>query len=140
MSDELIDSVENLKDSFKKILEMNQKFQKGGIIPNGKQEAIFNVSREGKKLSFKKKVDSNQTKLVKHARKLGASVQHLHAVGGGVPDVIIGYQGKNYLCEVKAEQGKLNALQVTWFENWKGQACVIRTEKDIDELLKIRYI
>jgi len=137
LSDELIDSVENLKDSFKKILEMNQKFQKGGIIPNGKQEAIFNVSREGKKLSFKKKVDSNQVKLVKHARKLGASVQHLHAVGGGVPDVIIGYQGKNYLCEVKTEQGKLNALQVKWHSDWTGHSCVIRTENDINNLLGV---
>ena len=89
---------------------------------------------------FKKKVDSNQVRLVKHARKLGASVQHLHAVGGGVVDLIIGYQGKNYLCEVKTEKGRLNELQVSWFENWEGQACVIRTEKDIDELLKIRYI
>lgn len=137
MSDELIDSVENLKDSFKKILEMNQKFQKGGIIPNGNQEAIFNVSREGKKLSFKKKVDANQTKLVKYARKLGASVQHLHAVGGGVVDLIIGYQGKNYLCEVKAENGKLNELQIKWHTDWKGQCCVIRTEKDLELLLGV---
>ena len=88
-------------------------------------------------MSFKKKVDSNQSKLVKHARKLGASVQHLHAVGGGVPDLIIGYQGKNYLCEVKAELGKLNALQVTWFENWKGHAIVIRTEKDLELLIGV---
>ena len=49
MSDELIDSVENLKDSFKKIFEMNQKFQKGGIIPNEKEESVFNASREDKK-------------------------------------------------------------------------------------------
>ena len=88
-------------------------------------------------MSFKKKVDSNQVRLVKHARRLGASVQHLHAVGGGVPDIIIGYQGINYLCEIKAEQGKLNALQVSWFENWKGQVCVIRTENDLNLLLGV---
>ena len=48
-----------------------------------------------------KKVDSNQTRVVKALRELGATVQHLHAVGKGCPDLLVGYKGSNYLLEVK---------------------------------------
>lgn len=88
-------------------------------------------------MSFKKKVDSNQVELVSHARKMGATVQHLHSVGGGVPDIVLGYDGKNYLCEIKTLKGKLNELQVCWFDAWEGQVCVIRTKEDINELLGV---
>lgn len=86
---------------------------------------------------YAKKVDSNQAELVDYARSLGASVQHLHNVGGGVCDLIIGYNGKNYLAEVKTEKGKLNELQVMFFDHWKGQAKVVRTKEDIKELLGV---
>tara|TARA_R110002153_G_scaffold57939_3_gene159161 strand:- start:279 stop:563 length:285 start_codon:yes stop_codon:yes gene_type:complete len=89
-------------------------------------------------LGYHKKVDANQADLVKYIRSLGASVQHLYAVGGGVPDIIIGYNGKNYLAEVKTLKGKLNPLQVMWFEAWGGQCQVIRTKEDINELLGVR--
>ena len=85
---------------------------------------------------FAKKVDANQNALCKYAKSLGASVQYMHSVGAGFPDVILGYEGVNYLCEIKTEKGKLNALQVEWFKNWKGQAVVVRTESDIKMLLK----
>lgn len=84
------------------------------------------------------KVDQNQKELVQYARNLGASVTHLHNVHGGVPDILIGYRGFNYLAEIKNEKGKLNELQVKWFNNWGGQARVIRTKEDINELLNIR--
>ncbi len=88
-------------------------------------------------MGYNKKVDANQADLVKYIRSLGASVQHLYAVGGGVPDIIIGYNGKNYLAEVKTLKGKLNPLQVMWFEAWGGQCQVIRTKEDINELLGV---
>ena len=84
------------------------------------------------------KVDQNQKELVEYARSIGATVTHLHSVGSGVPDILIGYNGSNYLAEIKNEKGKLNALQVKWFNNWSGQARVIRTKEDINELLNIR--
>ena len=87
-------------------------------------------------MSYAKKVDSNQKMLVDHARLLGASVTHLHNVGKGIPDLCIGYEGDNYLCEVKRPDGKLNALQVEWHTNWLGQCCVIRTKEDLNFLLK----
>ena len=87
-------------------------------------------------MSYAKRVDSNQVELVEYARLLGASVEHLHKVGGGVPDLVLGYEGKNYLCEVKTIKGKLNDLQIKWFTKWNGQACVIRTKEDLNFLLK----
>lgn len=84
---------------------------------------------------YAKKVDANQVALVRYARELGASVQHLHSVGGGVCDLIIGHNGINYLCEVKTEKGKLNALQVEFMQGWKGHTCVIRTKEDVKLLL-----
>ena len=48
-----------------------------------------------------KKVDSNQTRVVKALRELGATVQHLHAVGKGCPDIVVGYKNRNYLLEIK---------------------------------------
>jgi hypothetical protein len=89
-------------------------------------------------MGYHKKVDANQAELVKYIRSLGASVQHLHSVGGGVPDIIIGYNDKNYLAEIKTLKGKLNELQVVWFEAWCGQCQVIRTKEDINELLGVR--
>jgi len=86
-------------------------------------------------MSYAKKVDANQKNLVEYARSLGASVQHLHNVGKGVCDLIIGYNGKNYLCEVKTLKGSLNKIQVKWHNEWLGQCCVIRTKEDIDLLL-----
>ena len=88
-------------------------------------------------MSWAKKVDSNQKELCDYIRSRGASVCYLHAVGGGVPDIVIGYNGKNYLCEIKTLKGKLNNLQVAWFEAWSGHCVVIRTKEDINNILGV---
>ena len=82
-----------------------------------------------------KKVDKNQKELCDYAKSIGVSVCYLHAVGSGVPDIILGYDGINYLCEIKTQTGKLNELQVKWFEDWSGQCTVIRTKEDIRNLV-----
>ena len=46
------------------------------------------------------KVDANQAAIVKVLRQMGASVQPLHTVGQGTPDLLVGIQGRNYLLEV----------------------------------------
>jgi hypothetical protein len=89
-------------------------------------------------MGYAKKVDANQLQIVEYARSLGASVQHLHGVGRGVPDLVIGYKGKNYLAEVKGLKGKLNELQVKWFTEWSGQAQVVKNKEDIDTLLGLK--
>lgn len=44
-------------------------------------------------MSFKKRVDRNQPEIVKALREAGASIGHLHAVGQGMPDVVVGVEG-----------------------------------------------
>ena len=90
-----------------------------------------------------KKVDSNQTRVVKALRELGATVQHLHAVGKGFPDLLVGYKGSNYLLEVKdcekpESQRKLTPDQVIWHYDWKGQVDIVTSpEEAIDKILQM---
>lgn len=77
-------------------------------------------------------IDDNQPEIVKALRAAGASVEPLHAVGGGVPDLLVGYRGVNYLLEVKnpmksPAQQALTKKQKEWHPKWRGQLCVVRT-------------
>ena len=80
--------------------------------------------------------DNNQPVIVATLRQCGASVCHLHAVGRGVPDLLVGYRGYNMLVEVKTATGHLNALQETWHTSWRGQVAVIYTTEDAVALLQ----
>ena len=88
---------------------------------------------------YRKKIDINQPELVDYARSLGASVAHLHRVGGGVPDLLIGFDGKNYLIEVKNEKGKLNKLQIKFRDEWNGNFFVARNKEDIRSILDGKF-
>jgi hypothetical protein len=73
-----------------------------------------------------KRVDSTQTQIVKELRRVGMDVQHLHGVGQGCPDILVGYRGKNILLEIKKdEKAKLTPDQVIWHSVWKGQVAVV---------------
>ena len=72
-------------------------------------------------------MDKNQSDIVKALRDVGASVTLLHAVGGGVPDLLVGYRQENYLLEVKDVKGRVNPLQSKWHLEWRGHAFVVRT-------------
>lgn len=76
------------------------------------------------------RVDKNQAVIVVGLRKFGASVQSLATVGKGVPDLLVGYNGKNWLLEVKGENGTLTAPQVVWHAEWKGTVYVVRNIGD----------
>lgn len=79
------------------------------------------------------KVDRNQAPIVEMLRQVGASVEPLHAVGRGVPDLLVGYRGRTYLLEVKTDRGDLTDDQRAWHGRWRGHLAVIRTA---DEALK----
>ena len=71
------------------------------------------------------RTDSNQEEIVKALRAVGASVESLAAVGHGVPDLLVGYQGKTILMEVKdgekpPSQRKLTPDQGKWHYEWNG--------------------
>lgn len=86
-----------------------------------------------------KRVDDNQAQLVKQIRQLGATVRHLHMVGDGLPDIIVGYRKKNFLIEIKdfkksKSQKKLTADEQEFFDTWKGQVDKCET---LDEIIKV---
>ncbi len=76
------------------------------------------------------KIDSNQPEIVEKLRELGASVQILSAVGKGCPDLLVGFQGRNLLLEVKdgdlvPSARKLTPDQLGWHAGWQGQVTVV---------------
>ena len=47
------------------------------------------------------KIDANHVQVVLALEAAGATVQSLAAVGQGVPDLLVGFQGKTLLMEIK---------------------------------------
>lgn len=66
--------------------------------------------------------DSNHDEVVAALEGIGASVADLAAVGNGCPDLLVGYQGHNYILEVKSNgKVKLNAHQGKFHTHWLGR-------------------
>lgn len=85
------------------------------------------------------KVDANQAAIVNALREIGVTVQPLHAVGSGCPDLLCGFRGRNILIEVKdgdkyPSARKLTADQVKWHGGWKGQVAVV---EDVDAAIAV---
>jgi hypothetical protein len=78
------------------------------------------------------RVDDNQVEVARALRDAGATVMHLHRVGGGCPDLCVGYRGITYLVEVKdgskpPSAQKLTPAQEDWHRDWRGHACVVNS-------------
>lgn len=78
------------------------------------------------------KVDVTQAAIVAALKGAGVTVLHLHSVGGGCPDLLAGFRGRNVLIEVKPNIGspsarKLRANQAEWHAGWKGQVATVET-------------
>jgi hypothetical protein len=76
--------------------------------------------------------DSNQPEIVKQLRSVGVSVQCLHSMGKGVPDLLCGFRGKNALLELKDGSKPPSAQRLTtderdWHAKWAGQVAVVST-------------
>lgn len=77
------------------------------------------------------KRDKNEADIVRVLEYVGATVTPLS--DKGVPDLLVGYDGENYLLEVKDKRGTLTSDQVEWHEAWAGSVQVVR---DADEALR----
>ena len=77
--------------------------------------------------AYAKKVDSNQAEIVAALRAAGASVTDISRFGHGVPDLLVGYNRRVYLLEVKSVDGKLTPAEERWQNEWCGQSAVVRT-------------
>jgi hypothetical protein len=83
------------------------------------------------------RTDDNQREIVDALRSVGASVQLLHTVGKGCPDLLVGFRGQNFLLEVKDGKKPLSAQALTedekrWHLMWGGS---VHTVRDVDEAL-----
>jgi hypothetical protein len=76
------------------------------------------------------KIDANQQAVVDALRQVGATVHSLAAVGGGCPDLLVGFRGRTFLMEVKdgnkpPSERRLTPFQVLWHEQWTGGSLTV---------------
>lgn len=90
------------------------------------------------------KIDANQPEIIDVARRMGCTVQPLHTVGGGVPDLLVGISGVNDLWEVKdgslvPSARRLTADQIIWHDDWRG--CQVQVIDRVDKAVaRINYV
>ena len=78
------------------------------------------------------RIDANQPEIVRALRKAGCSVQPLHTVGGGVPDLLVCRGTCLYLLEIKDGAKPPSARQLTpdqkaWHRDWCGPVHVVES-------------
>ena len=81
------------------------------------------------------RTDANQTECVRVARQLGASVFDASALGGGFPDLIIGFRNVTHLVEVKdgkktPSRRKLTPDQERFHREWNGEPVMVVLSPD----------
>lgn len=86
-----------------------------------------------------RKIDDNQTLIVKQLRRCGVSVAITSMVGKGFPDLIVGVRGKNYLIELKdgaksASRKQLTPDEKDFHDSWNGQ---VNKAESFDEIATI---
>lgn len=83
-------------------------------------------------MKFARRADGNQPEIVAALRKAGAVVQPLHTVGAGVPDLLVAFQNRTLVMEVKdpskpKSDRQLTPAQVKWHAMWTGEKHVVET-------------
>ena len=75
------------------------------------------------------RTDLNQSEIVRALMAVGATVTDLSQVGGGCPDLLVGFQHRNYLLEVKRDDKpiRLTTHQKIYHEAWRGKVHIIQT-------------
>ena len=91
------------------------------------------------------RIDGNQEEVIKQLRSHGCSVQPLHTVGGGVPDLLVGYMGTNYLIELKdgskkPSERRLNSKQVEWHTTWRGTVVKVESWEEALAVIGVRVV
>lgn len=87
-------------------------------------------------------VDRNQSEIVLMLQKVGCTVQLLHRVGQGCPDIVVGYQNRNLLFEIKdgllpPSKRKLTSAEAEWHEAWRGQVVTVSSVREALEAIGI---
>jgi len=82
---------------------------------------------------YNPKRDENEKEIVDFFKANGVSVVRLNTP----LDLLLGYNKKNYLVEVKMVGKSLNKNQIAFTESWKGQWIVINSIEQAAEMLKL---
>ena len=84
-------------------------------------------------MRYAARVDRNQKDIIDALEKIGASVEAIRSLHGGCPDLLVGFQGRNYLIEVKVpKEGRLSEIQKVWRDDWSGgKPFVIKSVEDV---------
>ena len=91
------------------------------------------------------RIDDNQKEVVSQLRKLGVSVAITSMLGKGFPDLVLGYQNKNFLIElkdgakVKSKKG-LTMDEAKFFTVWKGQCDKCESLEEICKIMGIKLM
>lgn len=67
--------------------------------------------------------DANEKEIVEYFKKRGFSVERLNTP----LDLLVGYDKRNYLVEIKMKGKSLNENQDKFVKSWKGQFIVINS-------------
>jgi hypothetical protein len=83
--------------------------------------------------------DANEPDIIDALEAIGCSVQQLD--GDGVPDLLVGRAGVNWLLEVKdgdkpASKRMLTASQVDWHRSWNGHVDVVESVNEALEAVR----
>jgi len=89
---------------------------------------------------FARKTDANQTVIAGALRKVGALVSLTHMVGGGFPDLIVGYRKRLVMLEIKDGTKVPSARKLTEAEEafrslWVGAGLPYHVVNSVDEAL-----
>ena len=85
---------------------------------------------------FAKRKDTNHNELKAYLIAKGCDVVDMYAVGQGVPDLLVSYNGEDFWIEVKYLKGKQTDSQIEFLSKHKTlRYFIARNKGDIDEIL-----
>jgi len=89
------------------------------------------------------RIDDNQPEIIHGLRTIGATVQPLHSVGKGCPDILVGWRGKNFLIEIKDGKAPPSArgltdAQLLFHSIWRGQVAIAESIDDAFRIVGIK--
>lgn len=69
-----------------------------------------------------RRLDSTHREIVRTLKAVGATVLTISAENdAGAPDILVGYQRRNVLLEIKSPGRKPRPTQLEWHETWRGE-------------------
>ena len=85
-----------------------------------------------------KRTDKNQQAIVLAFHYFGCQVQSLADVGRGCPDLLVNFDGRLILVEVKDGSNRLNKQQRQWHELWHtAPVFIARNLEDVPKILGV---